>query len=55
MSTPADIGTTVRINATIIPLGKPTPTEPSAKAEILIPDRFLDTASSTNTVDQTAR
>ncbi len=41
-----DIGTEVRINATVVPVGKPAPSEPTTFGDILIPDRFLDTAAS---------
>jgi hypothetical protein len=41
-STAEDIGTTVRINATVIPAGVPVPKEPTTFGELLIPDRFLD-------------
>ena len=41
--TTADIGTSIRINATIIPAGAATPTAPTTYGELLIPDRFLDT------------
>jgi hypothetical protein len=37
-----DEGTEVRIQATIIPIGAPTPTQPTTYGDILIPDRFLD-------------
>lgn len=43
---PDDIGTRVRINATVIPAGASAPTEPTTFGEVLIPDRFLDTATS---------
>ncbi len=39
--TDADIGTDVRIQATVIPAGGPVPTQPTTYAEVLIPDRFL--------------
>jgi hypothetical protein len=45
-STTADIGTEVRINATIAPAGKPVPTEPTTYGDVLIPDRYLDAATS---------
>jgi len=41
-----DIGTRVRINATLVPAGALVPAEPSTYGEILIPDRFLDEVSS---------
>ena len=44
--TPADIGTEVRINATVIPAGAATPTQPTTYGDVLIPDRFLDATSS---------
>jgi hypothetical protein len=44
---PIDIGTEVRINATFTPLGSPTPSDPTTYGDILIPDRFLDIATST--------
>ena len=37
-----DIGTEVRINASIIPAGSSTPAQPTTYGDILIPDRFLD-------------
>lgn len=37
-----DIGTTVRINATIVPKGAATPAAITTYGEVLIPDRFLD-------------
>ncbi len=37
-----DIGTKVRIQATVVPAGAQAPSEPTAYAEVLIPDRFLD-------------
>lgn len=46
--TPADIGTDVRINATIVTKGVQTPTHPTTYGELLIPDRFLDTATSSS-------
>jgi hypothetical protein len=41
-----DIGTEVRINATVVPAGGAVPLEPTTYGDILIPDRFLDTAAS---------
>lgn len=41
--TDKDEGTKVRINATVIHKGGAVPKEPTAYAEVLIPDRFLDT------------
>jgi hypothetical protein len=41
-----DIGTNVRINATVIPAGGPAPKEPTTYGEVLIPDRYLDDATS---------
>jgi len=46
--TPADIGTDVRINATVVPAGTQAPTNPTTYGELLIPDRFLDTATSSS-------
>ncbi len=43
----ADIGTMVRINATIISAGAAAAELPDASASLLIPDRFLDATSST--------
>ena len=42
----SDIGTEVRINATLVPLGSATPGQPTTFGDILIPDRYLDTATS---------
>ncbi len=42
----ADIGTEVRINATVIPVGGEASLKPTTFGDILIPDRFLDTATS---------
>ena len=44
--TPVDIGTEVRINATVISVGAPTSTQPTTYGDVLIPDRFLDATSS---------
>ncbi len=41
-----DIGTEVRINATLLPAGGLVPARPTTYGDILIPDRFLDTATS---------
>ena len=46
--TPADIGTEVRINATVIPIGSSTSTQPTTYGDVLIPDRFLDATSSSS-------
>jgi hypothetical protein len=46
--TAADIGTDVRINATVVSAGAPAPTHPTTYGELLIPDRFLDTATSSS-------
>ena len=44
--TDADIGTRVRINATVVRKGAPAPTDPTTYGDVLIPDRFLDSATS---------
>jgi hypothetical protein len=44
--TDADVGTRVRINATVVPKGGPTPTQYTTYGDVLIPDRFLDNATS---------
>lgn len=44
---PADVGTEVRINATITPAGSSTPQQPTIFGDLLIPDHFLDLATST--------
>ncbi|HTR18497.1 MAG TPA: hypothetical protein VMH91_00755 [Candidatus Paceibacterota bacterium] len=44
--TSADIGTDVRINATVILPGTVPPLQPTTYGEELIPDRLLDTATS---------
>lgn len=43
---PEDIGTDVKINATVIPAGAALPPEPTTFGEELIPDRQLDDAPS---------
>ncbi|MDE1925322.1 MAG: hypothetical protein KGH79_04070 [Patescibacteria group bacterium] len=43
--TPADIGTAVRINATVVPKGAPVPAQPTTYGYQLIPDRYLDAAA----------
>ncbi|HEY5383422.1 MAG TPA: hypothetical protein VIJ88_02615 [Candidatus Paceibacterota bacterium] len=45
---PDDIGTEVHINATAAAAGAPVPTQPTTYGDILIPDRFLDTATSSS-------
>ena len=47
--TPEDIGTEVRINATLVPKGAPVPTQPTTYGDELLPDRVLDTATSSQT------
>lgn len=37
-----DIGTDVRIEATLVPAGAPVPAQPTTYGDVLIPDRFLD-------------
>ena len=44
----ADIGTRVHIDATLVAAGGPTPTQPTTFGDELIPDRFLDMATSTS-------
>ena len=44
-----DIGTEVRINATILPAGAAVPAQPTTYGDELIPDRFLDSATTTDT------
>jgi hypothetical protein len=46
-STSTDLGTEVRINATLVPAGALVPSTPTTYGDILIPDRYLDEASST--------
>ncbi|HEY6019762.1 MAG TPA: hypothetical protein VIY48_07625 [Candidatus Paceibacterota bacterium] len=46
--TAADIGTDVRINATVIVPGTVPPKQPTTWGEELIPDRFLDIATSSS-------
>lgn len=41
-----DVGTEVRINATLVPKGAPVPAEPTTFGDELIPDRYLDAATS---------
>ncbi len=41
-----DVGTRVRINATLVPVGGPMPSQPTTYGDVLIPDRFLDVATS---------
>lgn len=43
---PQDIGTDVRIDAFVVPLGGAKPATPSATSDILIPDRYLEATSS---------
>jgi hypothetical protein len=43
-----DIGTEVRINATVVPAGAPAPSVPTTYGDILIPDRFLDATTSSS-------
>ena len=45
---PEDIGTDVRINATLVPLGAPMPVRPTTYGDVLIPDRFLDEAATSS-------
>lgn len=45
--TDADIGTRVRINATSVSTGAPTPDKPTTFGDVFIPDRFLDSSTST--------
>ncbi len=47
-STAADIATEVRINATIALVGAASPVQPTTYGDVLIPDRFLDTATSSS-------
>ena len=42
-----DTGTLVTINATVVRPGSPVAKRPTVQARVLIPDRFLDVASST--------
>jgi len=42
----ADIGTRVRINATVILVGESMPAEPTTWGDVLIPDQYLDMATS---------
>jgi hypothetical protein len=44
--TAADIGTKVHLDATVVPKGAAVPAQPTTFGEVLIPDRFLDTATS---------
>lgn len=46
--TPADIGTDVRINATVVHAGAQAPNRPTTYGELLVPDRFLDSATSSS-------
>lgn len=43
---PQDGGSEVRINATVIPLGGTPPGTPTATADVVIPDRYLEATSS---------
>jgi hypothetical protein len=45
---PADVGTDVRINATAISPGGLAPSTPTTYGEELIPDKYLDTATSSS-------
>ena len=44
---PVDIGTEIRINATVIAKGAPAPITPSTYGDILMLDRFLNEATTT--------
>ena len=44
--TAADTGTRVHIDATVVPAGAEVPKKPTTYGEVLIPDRFLDNATS---------